>query len=193
MSKRFLISKVIVVGLFFTTYCFAGIIEDWKELKDIEKIKKENEALKQENANLKQQLANIKKTSYQNIAQTKYKATVSILDNYLIDGDKNEVKVSPLCYELDFNYSRVIDKIIIYFTATPAPLNIDLSFHYYDVINQKWNVLRTINNEGKTTITLTFNPLSTSKLKIYPTINNPNPPLNLPISEVEVFGWVIEE
>jgi len=186
-------SKVIVVGLFFTTYCFAGVLDDLKELKDVEKIKKENETLKQENANLKQQLANIKKTSYQNIAQTKYKTTASLSDNYLIDGDKKEVKVSPWCYELDFNYSRVVDKIIVYLISTPEPINIDLSFHYYDVINQKWNVLRTINNEGKTTITLTFNPLNTSKLKIYPTINTPNPSLNLPISEVEVFGWVIEE
>ncbi len=193
MLKNFLISSLVAVSLFFTTCCFAGVLDKLKEIKDVEEVKKENEALKQENANLKQQLANAKKISYQNIAQPKYKTIASASNNYLVDGDKSGVNLIPEWYELDFHYSRVVDKVIVYLTPGEKVINIDLSFYYYDPVNQKWNSLKTINNEGKNIITLTFIPLNTSKLKIYPTINSPKPLLNLPIAEIEAFGWVIEE
>ncbi|MEW6095358.1 MAG: hypothetical protein AB1567_02355 [bacterium] len=193
MSRNFLISSMVVVSLFFPTYCFTGIFDDFKimDKEEIEKIKKENEVLKQENANLKQQLANTQKISYQNIAQTKYKTTASVSDDHLIDGDKKGVKWTPKWYELDFHYSRLINKVIVYLTPAEEVININLSFYYYDSESQRWDILRTLNNEGKNIITLTFNPLNISKLKIYPTTNNPNLPF--PIAEVEVFGWVIEE
>lgn len=193
MIRKILLLSLVMGSVSFTTYCFAGVFDDLKTLKEAEKIKQENEGLKQENANLKQQLANAKKVSYQNIAQGKYKTMVSIVDNYLIDGDKKTANLTPKWYELDFNYSRVIDKVIIYLTPAEKLPNIDLSFYVYDEENQRWNNLKTINNEGKNVLTLTFSPLNTSKLKICPTINSTTPLVILPIAEIEVFGWVVEE
>lgn len=183
--------RSLLISLFFSTYCFAGVFDDFKimDKKAVEELKKENEVLKQENANLKQQLAHAKKLSYQNIAQSKYKTTVLLSDNYLIDGDKKGAKLTPQWYELDFHFSHVIDKVVVYLTPAEKIIDINLSFHYYDPIDNKWNSLRTVNNEGQNTITLTFTPLTTSKLRIYPTTNV----FNLPIAEVEVFGWVIEK
>lgn len=189
MLKKFFILSLVIVSLFFTPYCFAGVLDKLKELKDVEEVKKENKILKQENADLKQQLANAKKISYQNIAQPKYKTIVSGANNYLVDGDRSGINVVPEWYELDFHYSRIIDKVIVYLTPTEKVIAFDLSFYYYDPVSQKWNSLKTINNEGKNIITLTFTPLNTSKLKIYPTTKSSN----LPIAEIEVFGWVIEE
>jgi hypothetical protein len=194
MSRNSIIC-VAMVSLLLTTCCFAGIFDDFKimDKKEVEKLKKENEALKQENKNLKQQLANTKKISYQNIAQSKYKTTVLVSDNYLIDGDKKGAKLSPKWYELDFHYSRIIDKVVVYLTPTEEIVDIDFYFYYYDPVGNKWNSIKTVNNEGKNVVTVTFEPLITSKLKIYPTTNSPKPLLNLPIAEIEVFGWVIEK
>ncbi|MDI6735060.1 MAG: hypothetical protein QME42_02505 [bacterium] len=191
MTRKILLLTLVISNLSLTTYCFAGVLNDLKLLKEAEKIKQENEGLKQENASLKQQLTNARKLFYQNIAQIKYKTTVSILSNHLIDGNKEGADLIPSWYELDFHYSRLIDKVIVYLTSGEIP-NIDLSFYYYDTVNQRWESMRTINNDSKNIITLTFNPLTTSKLKVCPTINSPKPSV-LPIAEIEVFGWVIEE
>ncbi|MEW6609483.1 MAG: hypothetical protein AB1414_18910 [bacterium] len=186
MIKKFLAgTNMVVVSLFFASYGFAGILDDLKLVKDVEKIKEENKVLKEENANLKQQLTEAKKVSYQNIAQSKYRTTALIADNSLIDGDKQGSNLVPLWYELDFHYSRVIDKVVVYLTPAEKMIDTKFSFHYYDPVNQQWENLRSLNNEGKNIITLTFNPLTTSKLKIYSAIN-------IPVAEIEVFGWVIE-
>ncbi|MDI6780647.1 MAG: hypothetical protein QME49_00830 [bacterium] len=199
MMRKILWLTIIISSVSFTTFttpCFAGIMDDLKAFKEAEKLKQENEGLRQENASLKQQLTNVrnaKKVSYQNIAQTKYRTMVSLSGNYLIDGDKEGANLSPSWYELDFHYSRLIDKVIVYLISGEiGERNIDLSFYYYDPVNQRWESLKTINNDGKNIVTLTFNPLTTSRLKVCPAINSLKPSV-LPIAEIEVFGWVMEE
>ncbi len=188
MMRKILWLTLVVGSVFITTHCFAGIMDDLKTFKEAEKLKQENGQLRQENASLKQQLTNAKKNSYLNIAQSKYQTMVSISGDCLIDGDKEGANLTPLWYEVDFHHSRLIDKVNVYLVSGES---IDLSFYYYDVVNQRWESLKSINNNGKNIITLTFNPLTTSKLKIRPGINSLKPSPS--ITEIEVFGWIIEE